>query len=167
MGEAKRRRQYKLMQPDRQKKAHGEFMAQSGIDKSPVLVMTAIVWAPDIVARMQMDGSKWIDTANNEREYVTRAAARVFTHFNPDDGYCAEVNCLGCGRILRRGEEIDIVALAMPPFEAGKSIRRLALASGFICTTCDVAPERAMELWSVAVGKDAGLKLTNPSWASA
>jgi hypothetical protein len=101
-----------------QARAREQFARQTGVGEVPRLLSVGLVRKPLLLARIASMGGK-MRRPRNERQYAIECAVRVFTHFNPDHGYCAKGNCLRC-----QGE-IDNSANADAPIRIHRAVPEL------------------------------------------
>jgi hypothetical protein len=152
--------QYKLNTPSQQSKGRKQFAQQTGVGQGPCLLSIGLVRKPLLIARLASLTGKKMPRAVNERQYAIDCALRAITHFNPQHGYCAKSECLGCKHEIDDASNISIVMLALPPWDQKSDTVKAAMMAGFFCAACDVCDDEAQATWRAAVEKQ-GIQLVS------
>jgi len=159
---ASKKHKYKINTDAYQFKARKQLGQQAGLLGQEARLLTiALVRKPALIAEIEAlyaCGGKLPDRAANEQQYVTGCAIRVFTHFNPQHGYCAKAPCLRCNCEIDDSSNISIVMLTLPPWDKKSSVLKTAAMAGFFCAACDVHDDEANAIWTAEV-KAQGIQL--------
>lgn len=149
---------YKINTPAERVKARKQFAQQTEICDGPRMLTIGLVRKPILIARLATLAGKKLPRAFNERQYVVDCALRVFTHFNPQAGYCAKAPCLRCKNEIDDGSNISIVMLTLPPWNCKSDTVKTAIMSGFFCAACDVTDDKAQIIWRATLEEE-GIQL--------